>query len=105
MDPVDDQSIFGYCENCGVVYVLKDRLGGSRGTEPPQGLGARLGLEPRETDMIGRSARAEDEAQLKPSVSHWRCPDCDAEISADSDSLEYVKREHIRDYHPNRSSS
>ena len=36
--------------------------------------------------------------------SRWRCPDCDAYLEAANDTdLQFVKREHIREYHPNRS--
>ena len=35
----------------------------------------------------------------------WRCPDCDAEVKAESEGdLRFVVREHIRSYHPNRSA-
>ena len=79
--PVDDRSIFGYCEKCGLVYALKDRLadreagGARRGEEPAQGRGLR-----------------------------WRCPDCDSEMEATSEAdLEFIKREHVREFHPNRT--
>lgn len=98
--PLDDRSVFGYCEKCGLVYALTDRLIGGWGTEGASGVEAVTKSESLETKMSREASRAD--AALG---SYWRCPDCDAEIRMDSDSdLEFAKREHLREYHPNRST-
>jgi len=103
--PLDDQSVLGYCENCGIVYALKDKLKGAWDTEAPERLGA--GITGDEGTKRPRGAPLVDVAAPPQTPgSYWRCPDCDTEIRSDNDSdLEFVKREHIREYHPNRSTS
>jgi predicted RNA-binding Zn-ribbon protein involved in translation (DUF1610 family) len=103
--PVDDQSPFGYCEACGVVYALKERLQGRRSHETPRVVELQSAEEIRETDSPSKEAFAGTDEPTKQSGSHWKCPDCGADLKAENDSdLEFVKREHIREYHPNRSS-
>ncbi|MDA4126502.1 MAG: hypothetical protein OK452_04775 [Thaumarchaeota archaeon] len=105
VSPVDDQSPFGYCEACGIVYALKDRLQGRRTYETPKLAEVQSNGEPREPDSPSRAAFVDTEESTKRSGSHWRCPDCGMvlESAVDSD-MEFIKREHIREYHPNRSS-
>ena len=105
MTPLDDQGVLGYCENCGIVYVLKDRLKGTLETERLGRLGAGVVGESegsntrREVSVIDATTPAQSQG------SHWRCPDCDTELHSDNESdLEFAKREHIREYHPNRST-
>jgi len=98
--PLDDQSVFGYCENCGIVYALKDRLTAARDTRVPGRIGASPDREAKGTGFTGGIATT----PARSPGSHWRCPDCDTEIRADNDSdLEFAKREHVREYHPNRT--
>jgi len=101
--PLDDQSGLGYCENCGVVYALRDRL-----TEDPdtriQGIGPGTGGARGPDTFRGSSVEGAGTSARSPG-SYWRCPDCDTEIRSENDSdLEFAKREHIREYHPNRST-
>ena len=103
--PVDDQSPFGYCEACGIVYALKERLRGRRDYDTPRGVELQTDEEPGETDSPIRETPANTDTPTKQSGSHWKCPDCGADLKAENDSdLEFVKREHIREYHPNRSN-
>lgn len=103
--PVDDQRPFGYCEVCGIVYALKDRMQERRTHETPTVVKLQSKEEPRGPDNPSSGAFADTEESTKRSGSHWRCPDCGVDLYADDDSdLEFVKREHIREYHPNRSS-
>ena len=102
--PVSDQSIFGYCENCGLVYALRDRLKVEPVTEAFAGLTAGVAGEPVETG-IAEAPVPDSPASARSAGSRWRCPDCDMEISSDNDSdLGFAKREHIREYHPNRQT-
>ena len=101
--PLDDQSVFAYCENCGLVYALRDRLKDARDTETPGRLRARVTGESSGTDGPGGVPMVEVSTPAQPPSSYWRCPDCDTEIRSDNDSdLEFAKREHNREYHPNR---
>ena len=98
--PVNDKSLFGYCEKCGLVYVLKERQAGSWDSDAPAGVMADM---PRGREEKPRKeARAEQQEQLQQ-VS-WECPDCGMVIEAESDSLKFAKRQHIADYHPNRTT-
>jgi hypothetical protein len=57
-----------------------------------------------ETDRPVSAAPVDTEEPTKLFRSRWRCPDCGAVMDAENDSdLEFVKREHIREYHPNRA--
>ncbi|HLQ06648.1 MAG TPA: hypothetical protein VK126_02720 [Nitrososphaerales archaeon] len=102
--PVDDQSPFGYCEACGIVYALRDRLQGRPTYEKPRTTESQSDEEPMGVDRPGEAAPLEAENAEHVS-SRWRCPDCGTvlESAVDSD-MEFLKREHIREYHPNRSS-
>ena len=103
--PIDDQSIFGYCEKCGVVYALKERLSTVKGAEAPARLDAENVRQTKVADAKRAGSVADAATSLPSTGSYWRCPDCDAEIRTESDSdLEFVRREHIREYHPNRST-
>jgi hypothetical protein len=104
--PVDDQSLFGYCDNCGIVYALKDRLQEQRRNETPRDVELGFGEEPKKTDRPRRATFVDTEKPPKPFNSHWKCPDCGADVDSANDSyLEFAKREHIREYHPNRSTA
>ena len=101
--PIDDKSLFGYCDTCGIVYVLKDRLERQRSSEAPRGIESRVGEEPMEPETPKRTPPLDTEVPLESAQSHWRCPDCDTDLEApDETDLEFLKREHIREYHPNR---
>ena len=104
MKPVDGLSMFGYCENCGIVYALRDRLKEPPGTEAPSGHEARTTVESvRSGD--GQARFVDSPRPDRPPGVRWSCPDCDAEIHGDNDTdLQFAKREHIREYHPNRST-
>ena len=105
MRPLDGQSVFAYCENCGIVYALRDRLKGAWDTEKPGTVKARITGESSGTVGPGWVPVVEAATPPQAPSSYWRCPDCDTEIRSDNDSdLEFVKREHIREYHPNRST-
>ena len=102
--PISDRSIFGYCENCGLVYALKDRLKVAPVTEALTGLEAGLAGEPVET-RIAEASSSDSLVSERSAGSRWICPDCGMEISSDNDSdLGFAKREHIREYHPNRQT-
>jgi len=103
--PIGSQQGLGYCESCGIVYVLKDGLKEGWVTEVLGGLEAGGGSRPKGTEEPGRTPEMEATTPARSAGSHWKCPDCDAEIHSDNDSdLGFAKREHIREYHPNRSS-
>ena len=102
--PIDDQSVFGYCEKCGLVYALRDRLKEALGAETVAGLEAGTAGESTEARDT-RIPVSESTPPARSSGSHWRCPDCEMDIHSDNDSdLGFAKREHIREYHPNRST-
>ena len=103
--PLDEQSTFGCCEKCGIVYALKDRLTDHEYTGE-QGRPEAGFLEGRkEARVQGRTDSYYEESRRAASL-HWRCPDCDAEFKETSDTdLEFAKRQHVREYHPNRPTS
>ncbi len=102
---MDDQSIFAYCENCGLVYALKDRLKGARDTDRVGRFATGTSGESKKQITMGEASTVGTTTPAQPLGSYWRCPDCDTEIRSDNDSdLEFAKREHIREYHPNRST-
>jgi hypothetical protein len=102
--PVDEQSPFGYCDSCGIVYALKDRLNDQWSKDAPRGIELGPGGRSRESDRPRGATLVDADEGSKPLYSHWRCPDCDTEINAASDAdLSFARREHIREYHPNRS--
>ena len=87
------------------MYALKERLQGRRSYETPRLVELQSDEEPSETDSTSRETFAGTDEPAKQSGSHWKCPDCGADLKAENDSdLEFVKREHIREYHPNRSN-
>ena len=106
MRPLDEQSAFSYCEKCGIVYALKDRLAEYRDTGGQERPGTGFFGRQKETSRQKRADFHDKEVSHEAPTFHWRCPDCDAEFNADSDTdLEFAKREHIREYHPNRPAS
>ncbi len=99
MEAMDERSEFGYCEHCGLVYALSRLrvLGEAEESKPP---GADLGDATGGKDGRSDAARQED-ADSK--AFRWSCGDCGTAITADIESdLGLLKREHIREYHPNR---
>ena len=102
--PLDDRSGFGSCDKCGVVYALGDRVKAGWVTEPPGGREEGSRSEPAGIVQPARAYAGDATAVGRTPGSYWRCPDCDTEIRADNDSdLGFAKREHIREYHPNRA--
>jgi predicted RNA-binding Zn-ribbon protein involved in translation (DUF1610 family) len=101
--PVDDQSPFGYCEACGVVYALRDRLQGRPTVEKLRAIESLPDEEPGGMVRPGQSALiAPETGEL--AGSRWRCPDCSIVLeSAVESDIEFLKREHIREFHPNRA--
>lgn len=101
---MDEQGIFGYCERCGLVYALKDRMTEQGGEKKAGGPSVGFRKEgTKDTIETRSSVRESTEKQDRTPHSHWRCPDCDAEIDSENESdLDFAKREHIREYHPNR---
>ncbi len=102
MAPVDDLSPFGYCEACGIVYALRDRMKVRPNYEKPR-IVTQPDKEPRGVDITGEAAPIEV-GSAEQVGTRWRCPDCGTllESAVDSD-MEFLKREHIREYHPNRA--
>jgi uncharacterized protein with PIN domain len=99
---LEGQSTLCYCENCGIVYALKDRLEELEGRKAP----GVLVEGTRETDRPTRVTDVDTDQSPRPFSSHWTCPDCGTELNSASDSdLKFVIREHVREYHPNRSPS
>jgi rubredoxin len=102
---LDGQDVFGCCENCGIVYALKDRSkvawAGARQGRFEEGANS----EPEGPNTLREVSVVDPGTPVRSQGSYWRCPDCDMEIRSDNDSdLEFAKREHIREYHPNRTS-
>jgi len=101
--PLEGQSVFAYCENCGIVYALRDRMKGTWDTETPGKLRAQIAGESSGKEEPGGVPMVEATTPAETPGSYWRCPDCDTEIRSENDSdLEFAKRDHIREYHPNR---
>jgi len=101
--PLDDQSTFGCCEKCGIVYALKDRQGEYQNSGEQERSESGFFGRRKETSGQGRGDFYDRGEPGEAPTLHWRCPDCDAEFNADSDTdLEFAKREHVREYHPNR---
>jgi hypothetical protein len=101
---LDDQGVLGYCENCGIVYVLKDRLEGAWDKEKLR-FGAGVTSESKGPNTLRGVSVVDATPPAQSQGSYWRCPDCDTEIRSDNDSdLGFARREHIREYHPNRST-
>jgi hypothetical protein len=101
--PLADPSGLGYCEECGIVYALKGGGKGERVTDVPEALKVGAGGEPEGTEWRRGTSAADVTPPGPSSGAYWRCPDCDTAIRADNDSeLGFAKREHIREYHPNR---
>ena len=103
MNSLNGQSNFGYCERCGIVYAL-DKLRERKAEEGAEELGSESSKGRRREETNGRNILARNKLQVEFSDFRWKCPDCDAELAAGSESdLGFLKREHIRELHPNRS--
>jgi hypothetical protein len=50
--PVDDQSFFGYCDSCGIVYALKDRFQEQLSNRALRGVELGPGEEPRKAVWV-----------------------------------------------------
>jgi predicted RNA-binding Zn-ribbon protein involved in translation (DUF1610 family) len=98
--PTEEQGDFGYCEKCGIVYALGAWMRGERGPGVPGFFRADTG---QEEVMPKIAVPPDDEVRPRVSAFRWKCPDCNEDLRAESDvDLEFLKREHIREYHPNR---
>ena len=103
MRPTDEQSNFGFCVKCGIVYALRARTTGVWGEETPRTFEGEFGEGTKEPSKSATAAPIDTGAPAQASAFLWRCPDCDSELRADNDvDLQFLKREHIREYHPNR---
>jgi hypothetical protein len=97
---MDGQGDFGYCEKCGIVYALGARMRGEQGKGVP---GSFLADPVREEVISKMAVPPDDEVRPRASAFRWRCPDCNEDLGADNAvDLEFLKRGHIREYHPNR---
>jgi hypothetical protein len=100
---LNGQEHFGCCEKCGIVYALKDRLNGAWDRETPGRFEAGVTSESNAPNTLREVSVVDATTRVQSQGSYWRCPDCDSEIRSDNYSdLEFAKREHIREYHPNR---
>ena len=102
MRPTDEQSNFGFCEKCGIVYALRARTTDESGEQAQRTFEREFG---NKAEAARSRTAAPDDTGERPRAPAflWRCPDCEAELRADNDvDLEFLKRGHIRDYHPNR---
>jgi predicted RNA-binding Zn-ribbon protein involved in translation (DUF1610 family) len=98
--PNDEQADFGYCEKCGIVYALGARIRGERSAGVP---GSFRGDLDREEVTPKTAVPPDDVVRPRASAFRWRCPDCNEDLGADNAvDLEFLKRGHIREYHPNR---
>ena len=101
MNALEGQSSFGYCDHCGIVYALDKMKEQGAIEEPPEivrGPSVFRRREEGEEDII-----APGERRVEAPGSHWRCPDCELVLTAENEvDLSYLKREHIRELHPNR---
>jgi predicted RNA-binding Zn-ribbon protein involved in translation (DUF1610 family) len=102
--PVNDESAFGYCEKCGIVYLLKRRMEAQPKKETLEGIERTFSGGPESEE--GKPWEEDSASQLGPQQAkhRWRCPDCGTVMdSTDEGDLEFIKREHVREYHPNRA--
>jgi rubredoxin len=101
VQPVDGKSPFGSCENCGLVYVMKEKPSQVQAVGELGGGGGWYVKAPKESDKSRETAPPVEEPQS--TSSRWRCPDCGTELTSDNESdLGFLKVVHIREYHPNR---
>jgi hypothetical protein len=99
---LEGDSALCYCESCGIVYALKERLEEREGMKAPGVLVEGAG----ETDRPTRAIHVDTDQSPQPFSSRWTCPDCGIELNSANDSdLKFVIREHVREYHPNRPPS
>jgi hypothetical protein len=103
--PTGDGSGFGFCENCGIVYLLDKRRQevGAEARLESLGSGANQehGRGPKSSPLPVEMERPPDQSP----IHRWRCPDCGAVTeSPNEDDIEFLKREHVREYHPNRAA-
>ena len=104
MNPLDEKGNLGYCEHCGVVYALQ-KLKGQTEKERAGFLGFGLRGGGGQTGTREESPSTPSRQRGDSSVFRWKCPDCDEDLTADSESdLNFLKTDHIREYHPNRAT-
>ena len=105
MNSLDGQSNFGCCERCGIVYAL-DKLRERRAEEEAGELECESSEGRRREKTDERNILARSKRKVEFSDFRWKCPDCDMELTAGSESdLGFLKREHVRELHPNRSTA
>jgi len=101
--PFEERSGLGYCEKCGLVYAM---IIGTEDVSSFEHVGPRVDSSEEETEAVVSTGPETTNSRNSPNFkSKWRCPDCESEIISENETdLEYLKREHIREYHPNRSA-
>ena len=105
MSPMDLESSYGYCEHCGIVYALR-KLKENQADETDGGQAQGFDYERGETNRHAGGAGADESESYGPDTVRWTCPDCNEVLSAANDGdLKFVIREHVREFHPNRSGS
>ena len=98
--PVEGMDMLGHCEKCGLVYLLKAR---GRDIGPDEPIRAEGGSHEPAKDQPPAAAPPEP-SDRPESRSHWWCPDCETYLYAENDGdLQFVKREHLKEFHPNKS--
>jgi hypothetical protein len=97
-----DEGSLGYCTKCGIVYFLGKVS--SEGMEPTiQDLGKKFSRERGTVHQTDEPPSMEPAIEAKTDSGHWICPDCGTRFEyAHESDLAYVKREHFREFHPNR---
>lgn len=105
MSLLDGKDYFGYCERCGIVYAM-DKLRERRAEEETEGLGSEPIEQSRQEDTPDVGLPGASEGNAESAAFRWRCPDCDSVLTAnDQTDLGFLKREHIRELHPNRPTA
>jgi hypothetical protein len=103
--PTNDESAFGYCEKCGIVYFLKSKMGEQKKKDSLEGIERSLSEGSGSEEIKTWEETPALQAGSQPAKHRWRCPDCGAVMdSTDEDELEFIKREHFKEYHPNRAA-
>jgi predicted RNA-binding protein with PUA-like domain len=91
---------------CGIVYILKGRMGEPMNKDALEGLEKTFVEGQDKADNKPWEPASPDQVeQTQPSTHRWRCPDCGSVMeSPEEGDLEFIKREHFREYHPNRAA-
>jgi hypothetical protein len=103
VQPVSQDSTLGYCVSCGIVYFLRTKSGLEVETESMDVLQNKFGNEQAPRSEVADPPPEQVERAPEPAGSYWMCPDCGTRfaLSDQSDAM-YIKREHFREFHPNR---